>query len=147
MMNSTPSTACSHFHPTSRRPIAINSFTPAKSKTTPNNTPTDATDVMLNRNTITEISNHRIPVTRNSHHMPEAARAAILEELSMHPPCRTVPLQSDLRMLPRPGGEPTERALPRDGVPSRRQRGLFGYAATLHRRHGVSTRGDRPAWE
>src|SRR4051812_4226875 len=86
MMNSTPSTPCIHFQPTSRRPSTMNSFTPANNNTTPSNTPTEATEVTLNRSTITEINSHRIPVTRNSHHRPEAARAAIFEDLSMLPP-------------------------------------------------------------
>src|ERR1044072_3417863 len=86
MMNNTPSRPCIHFQPTTRRPSARNSLTPANSRITPSSTPTDATDVILNRSTITEISSHRIPVTRKSHHIPEAARAPIFEELSMHPP-------------------------------------------------------------
>ena len=87
--------------------MTMNSFTPANSRTTPSSTPTEATEVMLKRSTITEISSHRIPVTRNNHHRPDAARDAIFDELSIHPPCRAVPMQPDLRMLP--PGQPRSR--------------------------------------
>jgi hypothetical protein len=39
-------------------------------KTTPISTPTATTEVSLNRNTITEMTSHAIPVMRNNHHGP-----------------------------------------------------------------------------
>jgi hypothetical protein len=46
------------------------SLTQPARKTTPMSTPTATTDASRNRRTISEITSHAIPVTRNIHHGP-----------------------------------------------------------------------------
>ena len=68
-------------------PMVTNSLTQATANTTPMITPIVVIDVSSNRRTTSAMINHRIPVTRKTHHRPETSRAASRSDIvvTAHP--------------------------------------------------------------